>query len=411
MGDVESLFVFLAGVRMKEIKYLGYYDTGENARQDRGYAVSAADKMSYICSVLNRAGWDVEIVSASNTQKRENYPGKRVRVLEGTWLRLFATIGRGGTVRGALRIMVMQLQVFLYLFCHTRRGEPVLAYHALGYARLLRVLKKLKGFRLILEVEEIYADVIGDERVRKREMKLFEAADAYIFSTELLDKRLNPRHKPSSIVHGDYRVGPDREKSGDGKIHCVYAGTFDPRKGVGRAVEAAAFLPPHYHVHILGAGSVEEEKRLREQIEAVARQGGASVTWEGLLHGEAYLSLIQRCQVGLSPQMPDAAFSGTSFPSKVLSYLANGLRVVSIRMGTLECSAISDLLYYYDTDAPQALAKAVREVDVSAPYDSRTRVRELDERFCRDLKDLLKELTRYDRTTAKESFGAAGREG
>ena len=383
---------------MKRILYVGYYDVKDNIDENRNYVMSATNKMSYICSALNRVGYQVEIISASGTKNKQSYPGKCVPVTDNTQLRLFPTMGTGCKLRRAVKHLTMQWHIFWYLFRNTRRNEPLLVYHSLGYVRMIRLLKKLKGFRLILEVEEIYADVTGDERARKREMRLFKAADAYLFPTELLDEKLNAEDKPSVIIYGTYQVEEDRKCSFEdpklqGKIHCVYAGTFDPRKGGAQAAAAAAeHLPSNYHVHILGFGSEEDKKSMQLQIEKVASKGGATVTYDGLLSGEEYIRFIQSCQIGLSTQMPDAEFNDTSFPSKVLSYLANGLHVVSVRIKALERSVISDLLHYYDGNDPRAIAEAVKSVDMSQPYDSREKIHALDEKFCLEIKELLKQL-------------------
>ena len=60
----------MAGLRlkMKKLHYIGYYDMPENKTENRNYVLAATNKMTYICSALNRAGWDVEIVSASGTK-------------------------------------------------------------------------------------------------------------------------------------------------------------------------------------------------------------------------------------------------------------------------------------------------------------------------------------------------------
>lgn len=380
---------------MKKILYLGYYDTAENADENRSYVLAATNKMTYICSALNRAGYEVEIVSASGTKNKKSYPGKKVQLTEYTTLQLFPTIGTGCKLRRIVKLLAIQWHIFWYLVRSTHRGELILAYHSLGYARMLWFLKKIKRFRLILEVEEIYADVTGDEHARRQEMRLFKAADAYLFPTELLDDKLNTEGKPSVIIYGTYQVEEERKCSFDQpgpqeKIHSVYAGTFDPRKGGAQAAAAAAeYLPSNYHVHILGFGSEENKKNLQRQIEKLANKGGAAATYDGLLSGEDYIRFIQSCQIGFSTQIPDAAFNDTSFPSKVLSYLANGLRVVSVRIKALERSAVSGLLYYYNENTPEAIAGAVRKIDFTQPYDSRIVIRELDAKFVREIGMLL----------------------
>ena len=375
---------------MKKIYYLGYYDVQENSGEKRVCPLAAVNKMTYICSAINRAGYGVEIVSASRTAGQSSCPGHRFRVSDATELKLFPCLGTGKLLKRVLRAGIMQWKLFWYLWKNTEAGKPLLAYHSLGYVRLLWLLKKLKGFRLILEVEEIYADVTGDARARRREMRLFKAADAYLFPSELLNEKINTEGKPSAIVYGTYQVEDDRYcKRKDGKRHLLYAGTFDPRKGALTAVSSAEELPEEYHIHILGFGSEEDTRHIKEEIARGNHDSKATVTYDGLLSGEEYIRFVQSCDVGFSTQMPDAAFNDTSFPSKVLSYLANGLRVVSVRIKALERSAINDLLYYYDENTPVAIARAVQGIDFTQPYDSRAVLRELDEKFVKDISQLI----------------------
>lgn len=271
------------------------------------------------------------------------------------------------------------------------KGDTLVVYHSLAYVGLVRILKRLKGFRLVLEVEEIYADVTGSDKARKKEYKLFRRADAYIFPTELLNEKLNSEHKPHCIIYGTYQVEENRHYSfNDGKIHVVYAGTFDPRKGGATAAAAAAeFLPENYHVHILGFGSKADTEQLKQVITKVSKKSAATVTYDGCLSGEAYIRFIQSCDIGLSTQNPNAAFNDTSFPSKILSYMANGLRVVSIRIPAIERSAIGDLVTYYDTQTPEAIAEAICKIDMNAPYDSRAEIQTLHENFVAQIQSLL----------------------
>lgn len=380
---------------MKTIKYIGYYDTPEHAAENRNYVLSATNKMTYICSALNRLGWNVEIISASGTKNRKGCRGRYTAIAEQIHLRLFPSMGTGGKLKRIVKVMTERLQLFWYLLLHTKPTETVMAYHSLGYTKTLWLLKKIKGFRLILEVEEIYSDVTENEKTRKIEERLFACADGFVFPTELLDEKLNRDKKPSAIVYGTYQVEKQRDLEkpilDPEKIHLLYAGTFDPRKGgAAAAVAAAAELSEQYHVHIIGFGSERDKAALLEQIDQVSKIAKAIVTYDGLLSGEDYIRFVQSCDVGFSTQTPDGVYNETSFPSKVLSYMANGLRVVSVKIKVLERSKISDLISYYTENAPKAIAEAVMKIDFSEPYDSRVVIRELDENFVEDLRQLLK---------------------
>lgn len=382
------------------MKYLVYYDTSDNKAENRGYVLAATNKIDYICSVLNRIGESVELISASATYNRKRCGGKTLQISDQISLKLFPCMGTGRRPKRVLGRMIFKTRMFLYLLLHVHKGEDILVYHSLGYAGMVALLRRLKKFRLILEVEEIYADVNGRERDREKEFKVFSAADAYLFPTELLNKTINTMNKPYALIHGTYQAEPVREcnmfnaKKKDGEersIHCVYAGTFDPRKGGAIAAAAAAeFLPGNYHIHILGFGSETEKENMRKLVDNLASKCACRITYDGLLAGKDYIRFLQSCDIGLSTQNPDAAFNATSFPSKILSYMANGLRVVSIRIPAIEGSAIGDQLYYYDQQTPEAIAEAIRQIDLEDNYNGRSILTGLDLIFSDDVKKLLR---------------------
>ena len=383
---------------MKKIYYLGYYDVLENKKENRNYVLAASNKMTYICSALRNVGYNVEVVSVAGTKNKKSCAGKYEKMKDGVNLKLFYSFGRGNKIKNAIDRLIIKWQLFFYLLKHVKRGEKVLVYHSLGYSKIIKFLKKIIGFKLILEVEEIYSDVSGDNKTRRIEQDIIDVADAYVFPTELLEEKLNKKNRPSLIIYGTYQVEEDRNCGFEredlkGKIHLLYAGTFDPRKGGAIAAAAAAeVLPSDYYIHVLGFGSEKDTDNLKEQIKYISEKAEAGVTYDGLLSGEEYIRFVQSCQVGFSTQMPDAAFNETSFPSKVLSYLANGLRVVSVRIKALEKSAIGDLLYFYDEQTPESIAEAVKKIDFSQPYNSRKRIKELDKEFTKQIGEMLNDL-------------------
>ena len=373
-----------------KIYYLGYYDVVSNAEENRNHVLAASNKMTYIVSALERAGFCVELISATQTLNAQAYSAKTVPPGEKTRLHLFKTLPWGNKLCRVRSVLFSKWQVFWYIWRHVGKGNTLVVYHSLAYVGLVRILKRLKGFRLVLEVEEIYADVTGSDKARKKEYKLFRRADAYIFPTELLNEKLNSEHKPHCIIYGTYQVEENRHYSfNDGKIHVVYAGTFDPRKGGATAAAAAEFLPEKYHVHILGFGSKADTEQLKQVITKVSEKSAATVTYDGCLSGEEYIRFIQSCDIGLSTQNPNAAFNDTSSPSKILSYMANGLRVVSIRIPAIEKSAIGDSVTYYDTQTPEAIAEAILKVNFDKPYDSRAEIQTLHENFVVQIQSLL----------------------
>lgn len=393
-GDLPSLLVLAKCLRMgsmKKIFFLAHYDFPDSA-QKRYRAPAACTKIEYICETIAKLGYQVELISASNTLSGSLAPSNR-NMCEGVNVCFLRGYRRGGRFCNKFSTGLFYINLLFHLLKTIKKEDTVIAYHSLILMQILSFVKKVKHCRLILEVEEIYGDVIGNPKIVGKELDFFRCADAYIFPTQLLDQKVNEHHKPSVIVHGTYKVEPDRgERFNDDLIHVVYAGTFDPRKGgVAAAAAAAEFLPANYHMHILGFGSEQDVQTIKNKISDVAQKSKARITYEGLLSGEEYIRFLQKCHIGLSTQNPNADFNDTSFPSKILSYMSNGLRVVSIRIPVVEMSAVGRTITFYDKQTPEKLASAIISL-ANVEYDERENINLLDKVFSKELNDLLKEM-------------------
>ena len=379
---------------MPPIKYISYFDR-QDANVQRNYVTSCVNKMEYIAEALVQAGYDVQIVSNSAViePKFRFYRGSNTEFRPGIRLKLFPSWGGNNKILRILRVIWHLAALFTYLLIHTRKGEPVISYHSQGYFNVLNWAKRIRKFRLISEVEEIYQDVQAAKysAMAKAEYATFALADAFIFPTELLNQKLNPQGRPYTIIYGTYKVEPQVvEKFNDGKIHVVYAGTFDPRKGgAAAAAAAAAHLPANYHLHILGFGSGDDTRLIKETIAETAAKTQATITFDGLKKGRAYIEFIQRCHIGLSTQDPSAAFNATSFPSKILSYMANGLEVVSIDIPAIRTAAIAPNLHFYTEQTPQQIAAAILGVDLSHPHPNRDTIAKLAAEFQASLPSII----------------------
>ena len=382
---------------MEKIFYMAYYNS-TNSSERRNAVLSSVNKMNYICEALENNGYNTEIVSASGTTEKKFCKSKKVKLTDKTTLKLFSSLPRLNRIVSVIDRVILKTKLFLYMIKNTNKDSIVMVYHSLGYMSLVKRLKKLKGFKLIIEAEEIYGDVIGDEKTSQKEYEFFKIADAFIFPTELLSEKVNTEKKPEVIIYGTYHIEKELPKLfSDGKIHCVYAGTLDPRKGGAIAsAESALFLNENYHIHILGFGNEKEKAEMLNTIDSISKKSKAKITYDGLLSGEEYIKFIQSCDIGLSTQNPNGKYNDTSFPSKILSYMANGLRVVSVRIPVVEESGIGKCVYYYDEQTPENIAKAIKSIDFSEEYDSRKTIGVLDKAFICDLKTMLKGLENFE---------------
>jgi len=375
---------------MKEIVYVGFYDIS-TSKKKRNISLAGANKMTYIISVLGGFAKKVRVLSASQVLDSKISSREKIRLSENSVLILPFCFGKGRTVKRALNRLIIQFQVLYNLIFKTNKYTSVIVYHSLYYMSIVKLAKRIKNFDLILEIEEIYGDVLQNSKVVKKELSYFKIADKYIFPTKLLNDKINIDNKPCVLVHGTYQVEKNRGvRFDDDKIHVVYAGTFDARKGGAvAAVASAQWLPSNYHLHIIGFGSDDDTKTIKNLIEQTNKNSKATVTYDGKLVGEEYILFLQKCHIGLSTQNPDADFNATSFPSKILSYMANGLRVVSIKIPAVETSDISESIYYYNEQTSQEIAENIMRIDLDDKYDSRDKILRLHSEFLCKIKDLL----------------------
>lgn len=373
---------------MSKVIYFGQYSTANGAR---AVSVAANTLMDYVINTVAAVHSDFTVVSyagknerdASLEIKEEN--GIKTVYLPISVSKATSKLAKWKQARKNKKAMQRELNKLV------NDGDTVIAYHSLGIVNTLRHLRKKKKITLVLQVAEIYSDVKCDKAKKEKEIEFLKSADKYIFSSVPLNELINKENKPYAICMGTYKAENEiNHPLNDGKHHIVYAGTFNPIKGgVFNAISAAEFLDESYHLHILGGGEEKLFKIVVKEMLQMSAKTSCEITYDGYLQGEEYLKFLQSCQVGLSTQNTSDAFSDTSFPSKVLVYLANGLRVVSGEVLPLKKSSISDEIFYYEGSDPRQIAQAIKNACQDSTQDGRKIVDSLNEQFANDLKKLI----------------------
>ena len=373
------------------VYYIGNYNCDAIRHEQRIVAPAAENKMNYIITALSEAlDEPFEVVSPAQTKAYRLFKGGRQEIADGVMLKTFPSFNSKCKPLRVLGHLLTRGAFYGYLLAKVKRNDRLLVYHSLAYKRIIKCIQKIKKCRLTIEVEELYADVKGDAAQRKAEMAYLQTADSYLFITELLRQAVNTE-KPSVLSHGTYQALPNYGfRFEDDKIHVVYAGTFRKAKGgVYTAIEAAEFLDDRYVLEVLGGGSEEENIAVQKLIEDVSKKTTCEIKYVGFKSGQDFNSYIQACHIGLSTQPPNAGFNDTSFPSKVMMYMSNGLRVVSVRIPAVETSAVGETLYYYDQQDPEEIAQVIRSVSFDDGYDSREHLDVLHKNFIEQLHMLL----------------------
>ena len=374
--------------RCKKIYYVAYYSDPDNENTRR--AAPAADlQVSYLTEVLQDIGYAVEIISPCTIGDRkkgivfERGYSKKIGNKKVDFLPSIGSKYRGLRVLGYILTDLALLMALL-----KKTDGKIIIYHSLSLGYVYHFLHAIKR-KFILEVEEIYSDVYGGTWRRKRELAGAAKASCYIVPNRDIHK-LFPEKK-WVLYHGSCRREPVMKRFfTDGKIHIVYAGTLDPRvAGDYVMVKIAEYLDDHYKIEILGVGSDEQKSVMKDEIAKVAGKG-CDIELHDCLYGDEYLQFIQSCDIGIYAQDPRSADIYTSFPSKIMSYLSNGLRVAATKTSVLERSEVSHLLFWAEKNEPDVFAEAIKSIDMEVAYDSRAELcrleRELKIRFANFLR-------------------------
>lgn len=389
--------------KMKNIKYIVSYDVQSNHEENRVNVLASSNKIDYIVTVLNSLDYQVELISTSQTLNKKCYLGKKIKVGQNV-LRLFPTTWRGGLLCKCINAVIMRLNIWNYLRKNVSIGEKVIVYHSARNMWILDYLKKRKKAYVIEEVEEIYGEIFQNRKLAEKEKRKLQIADAYIYPTILLDSIVNKEKKPSLVVHGAY-VNTDYNRCAQGgdivdgddsavfereKYHVGYTGILDSQKGCLSFVKSAKFLDENYHIHILGFGDQNEIDVLRDCISNTRNETRCTITYDGIRRGEAYENYLKKLNLGICSVDSKKDFILTQFPSKVISYMVNGLPVLCSDIDTVKTSNVANAVSFYQGDEPKDIAEAIKNARAQMKHiDVRKIIDGCHEKFIQEIGELL----------------------
>ena len=113
------------------------------------------------------------------------------------------------------------------------------------------------------------------------------------------------------------------------------------------------------------------------------------VYFDGIFKGDEYIRYLQKCDIGVCIQNPSDKFNLYEFPSKIFSYMTNGLKVVTNRLEQIEQSEVCSYLTIAEDISSQGVAAAIRKANSSKIQADRV-LDDLDMRFKEEIKKLVK---------------------
>lgn len=356
---------------------------------------SVISKIDYIVDAVKSARKEVVLVSVAPSSKGKFSGYKKTIDSHETHIYLPSRTSKNKFLK-KLYFIKQSIEIFLFLRKNVKENDTVLVYHSLHHLLWIKLYNRFAKGKLILQIEDVFSSLTEKaKRQKKQEWKLFNRMQKCLCVNDILYEDL--KNVPSKLVsYGNYNLPPQYKKQEDGKIRAVYAGVIEQeRKAAFKAVQAAEYLPTNYEIHILGFGTQENISSLKEKIDEINQLMGRSAAFfQGKKTGEEYWRFLQNCDVALSTHTysKDTLESADyTFPSKVITYMANNLPVVAQRLSVLEKSAIAENMVFYDHAEPREIASAIITAFGKKHTSSRNTIQNLDHEFKKAIKSFLEE--------------------
>lgn len=184
--------------------------------------------------------------------------------------------------------------------------------------------KKNPGSRIILVVPDLYEDLCGESKLKKKVKsllfgdynKLSKEVDGYVLLTPLMIERM-PEKKPFCVVEGIYNPTEKRQKKKEGENFTIlYTGMLYEKFGVKNLVDAVHSLEmKDIRLKLCGSG---------ELVEYIKTINDSRIEYLGIVPREKVLQLQSETSLLVNPRQPNGGFTRYSFPSKNIEYLASG---------------------------------------------------------------------------------------
>lgn len=392
-------------VKMK-VYYISFY-LNETEIKDRELVVAPQSKIKYISESIQKAGYDVCLVSTSYTKKGKSFSfGRKIKINQSEIHIYLPALGSNNFFFKLFRTNFMQIQLFYFLFKNVKSNDIILAYHSLSYMAVLKFIKLLKKIKLVLELNDLYAlhyeSLKKIERLKKKECSFFSLPDSFLFASPYMNELLTYK-RPSIISYGSYQVVKEEKVLSENieTINIVYTGVIENlRKAAILVANTAIFLPKNYIIHIAGYGTKQNINDLKELIHNINNQKGyEAIVFHGLLLGSKLNRLLSNCLICINCHTyknEDIWKSKFSFPSKIPFNMGHDLYLVSHDMDIISKSPFAKYTTFFSNFNPEEVANAIVTCSASLKKQKdgspKQLIKKLDDEFVNDIKKLFNQL-------------------
>lgn len=263
-------------------------------------------------------------------------------------------------IRIVKNVLVMLLS-FLHTFFASINKDTVIVCDvlnisvAMGAVYAGRLLGK-QCIGIVTDIPELM--VTGHtKRTVKYCHNIINKCTSYVFLTEAMNDRLNPKGKPYTIVEGicAANIEDDIPSEAEKELSCLYAGLLDAEYGVKNMVDGFVKADiPNCVMHICGSGPYAEELK-----QVVSEHD--NVIYHGSLFNKDVLALEHRVSLLINPRPSVNEFTKYSFPSKNMEYMASGTPVLTTKLPGMP-EEYNEYVYLLEDETADGVCKALREI-------------------------------------------------
>ncbi len=356
-----------------------------NALSSYLFASNAGSNLSYYIANSLPKNYDVYLLNVGAPIKRWPFKEKNHQFQVNS-LTIIEFAGGLTILPTRIKAKLIIKRAIKFALKNKETGDKIIVYHSLSFSKYYQTLiDSFSPKNAVLFVAELYSDVGNIKYPVIKEIDYIKEFKKTIMISRSLYRKIFKESKENQTIflYGAYNSLKNlAHKSNSDLIHVVYAGTASKIKGgLFNILNASKLLPKNYLIHIF----TQADESLINYLKSFP------VSYDGYVNENELLEIIQLYDIGLATQNPHLVFNESSFPSKIITYLACGLNVVSSKSISVTDSPFLDKVIFYDEDESgenlaQAIIKSANHINraENAKYIS-----QLDDEFKANLSNLL----------------------
>lgn len=363
------------------LHYIGIF-TDLSKEDKRMVSAAAVTKMKYVALKLSQAYNETVMVFSPGrveSQSKIFYSSKKYELNKFAHIEEAASFSSKTKLLRIFNYIFLHFQLLRYLFFKVKDEDVLVVYHTLFYKNDIRIYRKIKKTKVIMEIEELYMAAWMKNNL-DAEIRYLSGFDGYIYVNDIMNVKFQFK-KPYAVCYGNYDVSGNCKTRTNEKT-LIYAGGLG-KKGsdVDLAINVMAYLPD-YKLVIAGSGHDDEIKYVKDRIKEYS-----NIEYVGFLTGDEYEKCLDTIKFGLCTRMLPNNLSDYTFPSKIFVYLSHGIIPVCPMLNCISESEVNDYVLFYEKNNPELVANCILNCSIPKEFDKK--IEELDDKFLLELKAVL----------------------